>query len=278
MINNENFWVFSPQTQILNPFIKYIYILKHNSKETIGYTLPPTTSPIVGIFNGVCFDNNNTFSIESSGESFLTSRIISPRDISSIVEFKGNIEQIGLVLTSYALKAFSFFEMPIYEIKNQLLNPLEVFGEDVNFLLEELYETTDVSKKRMIIEKYFCSKIINLNLDKRMIYATKYIDKNASNTNLSSLSNKLNISSKTLNRLFKEYTGITPKKYVKLTRFNNTISALKNLEIENFTKVSLQYGYFDQSHFIKDCKEFCGDNPKNVLKNLIPYYERILWQ
>ena len=126
-------------------------------------------------------------------------------------------------------------------------------------------------------EKYLCSKIINLNLDKRIIYATKYIGENVCNPDLSLLTNKLNISSKTLNRLFKEYTGITPKKYIKLTRFNNTISALKNSDIENFTKASFQYGYFDQSHFIKDCKEFCCDTPKNVLKNLIPFYERILW-
>jgi AraC-like DNA-binding protein len=276
MIANENFWVFSPQTQILKPFIKYMFFLKHKSNETISYTLPPTTSPIVGIFNSAYFENKNTLSIESSGESCSTSRIISPRDISSTVEFKGDIEQIGLVLTSFGLKAFSFFEMPIYEIKNQVLNPLEIYGEEVSFLLEKLYETTDISEKRKKFEKYLCSKIINLNLDKRIIYATKYIDENVCNPDLSLLTNKLNISSKTLNRLFKEYTGITPKKYIKLTRFNNTISALKNSDIENFTKASFQYGYFDQSHFIKDCKEFCCDTPKNVLKNLIPFYERIL--
>lgn len=276
MITNENFLIFSPQTQILNPFIKYIYILKHKSKEAVEYTLPPTTSHIIGIFNGVCFDKKNTLSIEASGDRFLTSRIISSSDINSLVKLKGNIEQIGIVLNSYALKAFSFCEIPIYEIKNQLLNPLEKHGEDVNFLMEELYETKEVLKKRMIIEKYFCGKLINLNIDKRMIYAAKFIEKNFNNTDLSTLSNKLNISSKTLNRLFKKYTGITPKKYVNLTRFNNTISSLKKLEFEHFTKASIQYGYFDQSHFIKDCKKFCRDKPKNILKNLFPFYERIL--
>lgn len=275
MISNENFLIFSPQTKILYPFIKCIFFLNHKSKETIEYTLPPATLPIFGIFNGVFFDKKNTYSIEASNEKFLTSRIISSRDISSIVEFKGNIEQIGIVLTSYALKAFSLCETPIFEIKNQLFDHLEQQGEDVNFLMEELHKTKEVSKKRMIIEKYFCSKLTNLNIDKRIIYATKFIDKNFSNTNLSTLSNKLNISPKTLNRLFKKYTGITPKKYIALTRFNHTISSLKKLEIEHFTKASVQYGYFDQSHFIKDCKRFCRDNPKNILKSLIPFYEKI---
>jgi AraC-like DNA-binding protein len=68
------------------------------------------------------------------------------------------------------------------------------------------------------------------------------------------------ISSRYLQKLFLQYTGLSPKLYYKINRFQKSLILTNNKE-ESLTSIAYQSGYFDQSHFVRDFKFFTGLAP-----------------
>jgi AraC-like DNA-binding protein len=77
---------------------------------------------------------------------------------------------------------------------------------------------------------------------------------------LTEIKDKTNISERALQRYFKEYIGLSPKFYCRIIRFSH-IFKLASSENPNWTDIALQAGFYDQAHFIKDFKEFTGEEP-----------------
>ena len=75
------------------------------------------------------------------------------------------------------------------------------------------------------------------------------------------------ISSRHLRRVFKEYIGISPKKFSKIVRFQSVLRHMM-LNPKHISKGGyLDFGYFDQPHFIHEFKSLSGITP-NFLKQL----------
>ena len=70
------------------------------------------------------------------------------------------------------------------------------------------------------------------------------------------------ISSRYLQKLFVEFTGLSPKLYYKINRFQRSL-VLTNGVNQSLTSIAYQSGYFDQSHFIRDFKFFTGIAPSS---------------
>ena len=68
------------------------------------------------------------------------------------------------------------------------------------------------------------------------------------------------ITSRYLQKIFLQHTGLTPKLYSKIARFQNSLQliAKKNTSL---TDIAYECGYFDQSHFIREFKSFTGFAP-----------------
>lgn len=84
---------------------------------------------------------------------------------------------------------------------------------------------------------------------------------------VTTLADQLNMSSKTLERLVKKYFNLTPKELWKVIRFENATSHLKKSENQKLIE-ALSFGYYDQSHFIKECKKITGYSPKEFFSKL----------
>ena len=81
------------------------------------------------------------------------------------------------------------------------------------------------------------------------------------------LAEEMNMSSKTLERLTKKHFNLSPKNLWKVIRFEHTTSHIKRSETQKLID-SLSYGYYDQSHFIKECKKVTGYTPKEFFSKL----------
>ena len=81
------------------------------------------------------------------------------------------------------------------------------------------------------------------------------------------LADKMNLSSKTLERLVRKHFNLSPKELWQILRFENTTSYLKKNDSQRFIE-ALSFGYYDQSHFIKECKKITGLTPKDFFSKL----------
>lgn len=84
---------------------------------------------------------------------------------------------------------------------------------------------------------------------------------------------RTNYSYSTLERHFKRDTGLTPKKFQTLHRFRQAVNELYTTGNTDWLHYVEKYGYFDQSHFIKEVKRYSNLTPGQILKRpgLQPY-------
>lgn len=72
------------------------------------------------------------------------------------------------------------------------------------------------------------------------------------------------ISSRQLRRLFEFYVGDTAKTFSQVVRFQNILKAKPSTESLRQNKLFFDSGYYDQSHFIKEFRNFYGVTPSKA--------------
>jgi AraC-like DNA-binding protein len=72
---------------------------------------------------------------------------------------------------------------------------------------------------------------------------------------------RFGLNKRTLQRLFKQYVGVTPKWVIKRFRLHEAAERLAAGEDVDVPRLAIELGYFDQAHFIKDFKSIVGQSP-----------------
>lgn len=81
---------------------------------------------------------------------------------------------------------------------------------------------------------------------------------------VSDLTSHVNITERQLERLFKRYIGLPPKFYARIIRFSYIFQLMQQGD-QSWMDIAFHSGYYDQAHFIRDFKEFSGEDPSAYL-------------
>lgn len=82
------------------------------------------------------------------------------------------------------------------------------------------------------------------------------------------LCDQLDLKTRTLQRLFKKYVGVSPKWVICRYRIQRAIDLLSHQADMDCAMLAVQLGYYDQSHFINDFKMFVGVPPQQYITTL----------
>lgn len=104
------------------------------------------------------------------------------------------------------------------------------------------------------------------NSNKKVDYAVTALQQGK---RLSHVLHDLNLSERSLERLFLTHIGITPIFYARICRFQASVALLRKGNLCSLTGIAHSLGYFDQSHFIRDFKLFAGVSPGIYLRKSI---------
>jgi AraC-like DNA-binding protein len=83
------------------------------------------------------------------------------------------------------------------------------------------------------------------------------------------------MSSHHLKELFREQTGLAPKAFQRVRRFQHVLQALRRNSEEQGAALAAKCGYYDQAHFIHDFKHFSGMTPSEYLTVATPHLNHI---
>jgi AraC-like DNA-binding protein len=103
-----------------------------------------------------------------------------------------------------------------------------------------------------------------------LTHAVQHIRRSTGTDSLDELSNKVYVGKRQLQRVFTDKIGFGPKVYGRIVRFRHTIEYVRRHPRATWTEISYEFGYADQSHFIRDFREFTGENPTVFLSNYAP--------
>lgn len=104
-------------------------------------------------------------------------------------------------------------------------------------------------------------------------YASHKLLKDPCEHRLKEVQQELKISERSLERLFRTNIGMSPKLFARVCRFQASLHSLRGNGYEKLSDISYGNGYADQSHFIRDFREFSGVTPKAWLRKAVEVAE-----
>ncbi len=171
----------------------------------------------------------------------------------------GNFRNIGVYLQPTALK--TIFNIDAFELTNKNIS-IDCLTTDP--ILEQLINATSTHDKIDIISHFFLKRIEQIEHQaKKADFAIMLLQNGKT---LKDIQTEMNLSERSLERLVKQYVGISPKVFSRIIRFQSSLNDLRQKGFNKLTDMAYQNNYFDQSHFIRDFKEFAGASPKHFLR------------
>ncbi len=157
-----------------------------------------------------------------------------------------------------------FFSMPISELKNQLILPRDIWGEDGKLIGEKIRIAKNNAERVTLAEEFLLKQIRPIN-NSPLEKAVQTLLKNNGLIKLTKLLETTGFSTSHFRKKFKEEIGLSPKEFQKIIRINALAKYYRNNSNTSLTDLGYQFGYFDQSHFIKDFKTVTGVPPRQFL-------------
>jgi Helix-turn-helix domain len=181
------------------------------------------------------------------------------------------IEPTGYVDT-FAIRFYPYgfanlINIPLNELGNKE-TPLNIlFGDEkAEQLSQEIIQAETTSERICIIEKFLFDRLFNKATIDHIVKSTvdtMYSSKGSRPVN-AILNNDLT-KRRQLERNFAKQIGLSPKQLSKVIRLQATLQMLLNKTTGTLTAIAYENEYYDQTHFIKDFKEFTGITPKDFL-------------
>ena len=156
----------------------------------------------------------------------------------------------------------SFTKIPAHELFEESIASENVFlANELTEISERLATAKSHIDRIAIVENFLLRKLIPSNPDNLVVHAIQIINKERGMVRMKDLSASLHLSQDPFEKRFRALIGCTPKHYASVIRLKNLIRNYTSNT--SLTQASYDAGYFDQSHFIKDFRQFTGHSPRS---------------
>lgn len=155
--------------------------------------------------------------------------------------------------------AASFFDLPLTEARDQLVELDQLWGRDGGVLRERLLEAQTPRQKLRILEAVLLEQLVRLQMpDPAIPLAASALNRGFS---VSQVASRLGLPPKTFVRRFRERVGLSPKRFSRVARLQRIVRSVRNPGSADWAEVAAEYGYTDQAHLIHDFRDLTGITP-----------------
>lgn len=172
-----------------------------------------------------------------------------------------------LVIQFKTYGAYPFIQQPIHQLNNKVIGSETLFGKELIDIRAEVLKQNEAIGKFKIVEDWLLSRFAkNKTPDTNILNILSQL-KTKPVTESKKIIQTYPNSQKHLINQFKTYFGLTPKVFHRIFRFNKILKQIQNKQDLIWSQIAYEFGYSDQSHFIKEFKEFSGFNPQEFIKS-----------
>ena len=173
----------------------------------------------------------------------------------------GTSGMIGVKLKPAALTSLYGISADKFTDKVVDLSAITEMNDPV--LRKKLVLTRDHQEMISILNQHFLMQDVRVT-DGRIDKAVELILTAKGMLSVNDLTSALFISERQLERIFKQYVGLSPKFYCKIIRFNHIFHCMQKKD-NTWIDIVHHAGFYDQSHFIRNFKAFTGEEPSSYL-------------
>ncbi|TLG76558.1 AraC family transcriptional regulator [Culicoidibacter larvae] len=222
------------------------------AEQSTSLVVPDTAMDIIFIIN------------YSSGKVFTSFHGINDHAY-YVPPMSGNDEVAVFAVRFYFWTVGLFTRVPLDKVLNYNFDAREYFADFVEALTPHLIEERLMGRKILFAEQLLSKQISFQEIDSHVFNALYLMLK--TNKSSQEIFDSVYLSRRQLERLFLQYTGVTPKKAYDLIRYQRIWQTMLGEEIVNAQDLVFRFGFVDQAHLLKSFKKFHGLTPR-AAKNL----------
>ncbi len=251
------FETYKPTGILRNHVEKYLVV---KTEQAISGAIVPETAPIL--------------SFRSKGQhSYWVNDIQKDLPPSAITGLRKSVKPIFLSKNTEAIlvkfkpcgSAF-FFKEPLQIFSEVSISLYDFLPRQVvSGVEEQLTKDSNNLQKISTIENFLLSLFSDRRSNNLIKTAVQKIVLSNGTIKIKELASILNISVDAFEKQFRKIVGTSPKQFSSIVRLTSLINRKYNNQ--SLSEIAYDYGYFDQSHFIKDFKMFTGKTPLDYFKN-----------
>jgi AraC-like DNA-binding protein len=160
-----------------------------------------------------------------------------------------------------------FLGRSVATLRNRYIAFEEVFGAPASRLLDELFSASGDSQMAEVVARFLTSRLPaeDPHVD-RIAGIVEGIAADPTIVSVDQVGERCAMGKRTLQRLFNEYVGTTPKWVINRYRLHEALARLHSGAELDWAQLAVDLGYFDQSHFIRDFRAVVGLSPAQYLR------------
>ena len=253
----------------LRPYIDYYWIVRTTRTQTeprIEKILPITMQNLILYYGDV------PGVVAETGEIVYVPRVSIMGHVTRMQNF---LMQGDCYLISARFKPFGvyrFFDLNPGDFTD---DHTEVYMKNQGLieLYDRLFFIRSYPGKIKFLDNFFLNRLAWFEYKEMKIRSIKYsiekIYRNNGNVKIHDILFDLNMSERGFRNQFEEYTGLAPKIFSRIIRFNHAYGKLMNNNYNSIHDIIYEAGYYDQAHFINEFKYFT----KSTIRNFNPAFE-----
>lgn len=176
----------------------------------------------------------------------------------SIIETSSLRSMVGVVF--HPGRARAVLSHALDEFAGQELDLDLVWGHFAYELRERLQHAADASKRFELLDQLLPQRAQSAYTPHRALsWTLQELTERPETLSVADLARRAGLSGRRLTQLFQEHVGLTPKTYCRILRLGQVLRHPGVHErAGDWVRVSADCGYYDQSHFAHEFREFSG--------------------
>lgn len=181
---------------------------------------------------------------------------------SVVTQADGNTDLFGVRFRPGAAPAL--LDVPAHELTDRTA-PLDPFWSGAPSLLDELASSAALERVRsadaFLRRRLACARA----LPPVVSAAAAEIARARGLTSVRGLRELTSLEPRTLERVFRQHVGISPRTAIRVVRFRHAVNAALGRPRVHWARLAADSGYYDQAHLIREFRELAGLTPAALL-------------
>jgi AraC-like DNA-binding protein len=247
----------------LRAYVKYFWTFEVTGNDNKHLQI----GTFVNDSSGITIQHNNGRSAIKESGAFIPASMVYGISTQSKVHYPVSaFKAIGVLFQPYAMS--EIFGVDAADFTDQEIHLNDLAGWNI---YDAILNTPDLHKQIDLLSG-FLLQLVSQNIhrgDGLIKQCVADIQTKKGLVTVAHLLEKYAISERQLERRFMATIGVSPRHYLKVTRFGEVLSLLKSTDTINLAEVAHALNYSDQAHFIRHVKQLSGLTPKVLQKKLL---------
>jgi AraC-like DNA-binding protein len=167
--------------------------------------------------------------------------------------------------------AHALFGIPVGEFNDQVLDLDLLLGGRISALRQQLADVSDFPQRVEIIKTWLLGCLSPREYEHDLVQrALMALDQTTGSQRIGDICEQVGLSNKHMIAIFRQIVGLPPKAMARILRFHRLIEDVRERENVDWALLAQQFHYYDQSHLIREFRQFAGVAPSDYIARRTP--------